>query len=82
MKKPSGVKSSVDAQEMILKQRQVYFLFLYISTYVQSMSFFHFCFNLCSIDEIMGNELWQPNVGNPVSSSQFGKIKLILYDVL
>ncbi|KAJ9171859.1 hypothetical protein P3X46_015166 [Hevea brasiliensis] len=38
MKKPNGVKSSIDAQEMILKQ---------------------------SIDEIMGNELWQPNVGNP-----------------
>lgn len=39
---------------------------------------------VCSIEEIMGNELWQPNVGNPVSSLQnqiCDKSGLMLYDV-
>ncbi|KAI9400235.1 hypothetical protein POPTR_002G209216v4 [Populus trichocarpa] len=38
IKKPNGIKSSTDAQDMILKQ---------------------------SIDEIMGNESWQSDIGNP-----------------
>jgi hypothetical protein len=67
MKKPYGVNFSTDAQDMILKQRQVHEITFY-NLKICSIKSHLLALISCSIDEIMGNELWQSDIGNPVSS--------------